>query len=154
MGLFKRMGEMLGVGAALAGGAGAAEAGPSHHDAIVGAEQSAHVEKMESPEKALYEGAKFAAEEAARQEEGGGIEKDPKSVFESSKGAKVHFEATTGAAAKWGEVIAIVALPDGQERKFVLSKKKSDDKGASPEYDVRAPLSDIETMESEVASNE
>jgi len=121
-------------------------------------ETTPHTEVMRTPEQALFAGAKFAGDELARQEEGGGVETGPTSVFESNNGAKVWFEKSSGEAGKWGEYIATVSVvgPDGKllERKFVLKKEEKKDPGSKPEYTVRAPLSDIEGMEALAANTD
>jgi len=152
MSFFKRAGEVLGISAAVVGGAaGAAEAGQRHREKIVDASQSARVEVMKDPEKMLKMGGEWAAQEATHQAEGGGIEKGPRSVFTGPNGEQVYFEDNTGSASGTGELVAVVKLEGGIEKKFVLRSSgdvKPDSKGnIPPKFVTVGPLDDLEAQE-------
>jgi hypothetical protein len=129
-----------------------AEAASNHHKGIVDANQTARVEVMKDPEKMLKMGAEWAAQEAAHQAEGGGIEKGPDNVFTGPNGAQVYFEDNTGSASGTGELVAVVKLVEGIEKKFILKAK--DQKEIEPtstgkipyEYSMVGPLEDLEAQ--------
>ena len=151
MGFFKRAGEVLGISAAVAGGAaGVAEAG-QNREKIIDAKQTGRVEVMKDPEKMLKMGAEWAAQEAAHQAEGGGIEKGPGSVFTGPNGEQVYFEDNKGSSSGVGELVAVVKLEGGVEKKFVLRSSgdlKPDSKGnIPPRFVTVGSLDDLEAQE-------
>lgn len=109
-----------------------------------------HAEVIKSPERVLFAAAKWASGEAVRQIDGGGIEKGfdaRKQIIDGpAKDAWVWFEDISGAAGKFGELVAHVKLDDGTEETFIL-KSEGDD------FTVVSRVGDVDDFESNLALN-